>query len=106
MLLSCIVQYFILVLPSGVALCNALLLHDTCVFPGLAFWCRHGPVPIGHERLQPRLDTGVEYKTFPQSFVHSQSTHNSLEGEYQTRCVRGVCTVRILGLCRRPFHLI
>ena len=26
------------------------------------------------------------------------------EGEYQTRCARGACAVRVLGLFRRPFH--
>ena len=25
-------------------------------------------------------------------------------GEYQTRCARGACAVRVLGLFRRPFH--
>ena len=26
------------------------------------------------------------------------------EGEYQTRCARGACAVRVLGLFHRPFH--
>ena len=26
------------------------------------------------------------------------------KGEYQTRCARGACAVRVLGLFRRPFH--
>ena len=26
------------------------------------------------------------------------------QGEYQTRCARGACAVRVLGLFRSPFH--
>ena len=27
-----------------------------------------------------------------------------ITGEYQTRCARGACAVRVLGLFHRPFH--
>ena len=37
------------------------------------------------------------------NFTHFHPFSHFL-GEYQTRCARGACAVRVLGLFRRPFH--